>query len=55
VGLPFRISSGPVTIGVSVGVALDRDHQSAEALFDAADSATYRSKLAGRHIVTVAT
>jgi diguanylate cyclase (GGDEF)-like protein/PAS domain S-box-containing protein len=53
-GLPFRISAGVAEIGVSIGIALDDEHRSLEALLEDADVATYRAKLAGRDSVTIA-
>ena len=47
---PFTIEETPVTIGVSVGIALyPGDGQSADGLIQAADKAMYRAKAAGRN------
>jgi len=47
---PFTVDDTPVTIGVSVGVALyPGTGQDAESLIQAADAAMYRAKAAGRN------
>ncbi|MBB3185471.1 diguanylate cyclase (GGDEF)-like protein/PAS domain S-box-containing protein [Halomonas fontilapidosi] len=47
---PFTINGTPVTIGVSVGIALyPNDGNTSETLLQAADAAMYRAKAAGRN------
>lgn len=47
---PFTINATPVTIGVSIGISLyPKDGNSSETLLQAADSAMYRAKAAGRN------
>ncbi|MDR9440141.1 MAG: sensor domain-containing diguanylate cyclase [Halomonas sp.] len=47
---PFTIDGTPVTIGVSVGVALyPKDGNNSSSLLQAADSAMYRAKAGGRN------
>lgn len=53
---PFALSSGNVTVGASVGVAVYPDHADAlEMLVKAADNAMYNSKKNGKNTCTVAT
>ncbi len=49
IGCPYRLESGEVTIGVSVGVALTPDHgHDLSQLLDVADAALYQAKLKGK-------
>jgi diguanylate cyclase (GGDEF)-like protein/PAS domain S-box-containing protein len=54
IAIPFRISAGVASIGVSVGIAVDDGHTSHEVLLDDADAATYVAKVAGGDTVTFA-
>ena len=51
---PFDVPGGTVQLGLSIGIALARPRQSAEALLAAADAALYDSKRRGGGASTIA-
>ncbi|WP_019336746.1 GGDEF domain-containing protein [Stenotrophomonas sp. AS012628] len=52
---PARLTTGPVTVTASIGLAMDDGHGDLSTLLAAADAALYRAKAAGRDRLACAT